>query len=1143
MTRCASADELARLLAGELSALECETLDTHLTGCPDCQRALAQLSDGEDVARWRGWVERPVASVSRTTASGCLAKEAAGPAPAVPGYEILGEVGRGGAGVVYRARQLSLDRPVVLKVLLAGALAGPEDQARFFREAEAAARLQHPHLVQVHEVGRHGELPFLAMEYVEGGSLAERLAGTPQPPRLAAELVEKLARAVQHAHGLGIIHRDLKPANVLLSAACGLALAASEEASAKPQAARQVPKITDFGLAKRLDGGASLTETGAVMGTPSYMAPEQAQGKKDVGPACDIYALGAILYEMLTGRPAFRAETPYETLVLVVHHDPVPPRQLQPRVPIDLETICLKCLEKDPARRYPTAGALADDLVCFLEGRPIRARAAGLLEKGCKWMRRSPSTAALVLLGVLVVAVGLPLVTFLWLESVRANRIAVRERSDAEDQRRIADELRQAAEVREARLVTIRGLELCDTGDVPRGLDLLAGALEMADRLPGQEALGRAIRVNLAEWADQVRRPGPVHSPLIGKVNSIQLSPDGKTLLLGGPNGVHCWDPEGKRQQRVMLTGASSWVPSPPTTMTCSSDGKLVAAGYHDGKVRLWDLGTGKQKGEPLAPDRTEVWALAFHPGGKVLASSGLDSIQFWDPATGKLLHREPYPKRVMHLAYSPDGQWLAIGDYGGQGWLWPMVPGPGPGREGRRSFRHTLAVTALSFDPRPERRRLATASRDGTVRFWEVPTGRPVGRALFHADEVRGMAWSIDGRWLLTGCKDQTAQLWDADTLAPIGAPWRLDAEVAAVGFASAGTCVISTSDGRVHFWHLPQQRKSILALKHGLPAEQVGFWSDTRMIVTAGWGAAGVWTEDGEVAGIFKTADRLRHVAWARRAGVLVSAHWFQDVERWRLHRRNTGTFRVEHVLPPLSSGKQQPVVQVALSPDGSTVYAVREYNRRQVHRWDLSSGRELPGPIRYPGAVWQLVLSPDGRLLGAIVHDRNRSGVWLRPADEPEADGHGLFNGEWLRCLGFSRDSGRLAVGCRSGRVCLWDVQKREQVRWSDDQDHHRGEVRGVAFSPDGRMLLSGGTDGRGRFWDVATGLPLGPPLPHSALVLCTAFRDDGQVVLTGCQDSFAYGWRVPRAPLPGSVQEVRRQLSLDGNAPRPAAPGQP
>jgi tetratricopeptide (TPR) repeat protein len=350
-------------------------------------------------------------------------ERAAAELPAIPGYDLLGCLGRGGMGVVYKARQRALNRVVALKMVVAGANARAEQLARFHLEAEALASLQHPNIVQIHEVGEHDGCPYLELEFVDGPSLDRKLGGAPQPPHEAARLVRTLAEAIHHAHQRGLVHRDLKPANVLLAPN-----PKSESRNPKqirnpnPESPKPAgsgvsdlgplglgivsdfgirisdfsPKVTDFGLAKRFEED-SRTETGAILGTPCYMAPEQAEGRlRDVGPAADVYALGTILYECLTGQPPFRGETVLATLEQVRLYDPVPPSRRQPRVPRDLETICLKCLHKDPRRRYATAGALAEDLRRFLAGEPITARPVGAAERAVKWARRRPAWAALV---------------------------------------------------------------------------------------------------------------------------------------------------------------------------------------------------------------------------------------------------------------------------------------------------------------------------------------------------------------------------------------------------------------------------------------------------------------------------------------------------------------------------------------------------------------------------------------------------------------------------------------------------------------------------------------------------------------------------------------------------------------------------
>ncbi len=344
--------------------------------------------------------------------------------PGAAGYEILGELGRGGMGVVYKARQTKLKRLVALKMILGGTHAGGQELARFRSEAEAVARLQHPNIVQVYEVGERDGCPFFSLEYIDGGSLAGKLDGTPQQPRAAAKLVETLARAMQSAHQHGIIHRDLKPANVLLTA-------------------DGIPKITDFGLAKQLDTESSQTQSGAIMGTPSYMAPEQAEGRiKEIGTAADVYALGAILYELLGGRPPFKGATVVDTLEQVRSQEPVSPRRLQPGLARDLETICLKCLHKDPARRYASALDLADDLRRFLEDKPIVARPVGAADRAWRWCRRNPVLAGLVAACILALVGGTTVSAFF---AVRANDSARRADDKATLAEANADKARRLA--------------------------------------------------------------------------------------------------------------------------------------------------------------------------------------------------------------------------------------------------------------------------------------------------------------------------------------------------------------------------------------------------------------------------------------------------------------------------------------------------------------------------------------------------------------------------------------------------------------------------------------------------------------------------------------------------------------------------
>jgi eukaryotic-like serine/threonine-protein kinase len=462
MTLCPSDEKLADLLADALSTTEQDALAQHVESCAACQAKLARLTEIADTETWQraehltplseaeDEIVQQLKLLRRSSARFppdpsdtpiLTRRELAAPAidlqwPAVPGYEIIEELGQGGMGVVFKARHLALQRIVALKMLRNWAGAGEKELARFRAEADVIARLQHPNIVQIYDVGDVGGRPYFALEYVAGGSLAQHLDGTPQSARLAAQFVEVLARAVHGAHANGVVHRDLKPGNILLIPAPQRA-AGALDATLGPNALvadggllTAVPKIADFGVAKRADGAwktplpRSLTVTGDMLGTPSYMAPEQAApAGPPVGPAADIYALGAILYELLTGRPPFKGETPLDTILQVLHSEPVAVTDLQPNVPQDLETICLKCLRKEPRNRYHTAGELADDVQSFLRGEPIKARPRGTVEKVWRWIRNHPAPSGLVAAGVLTPIVALIVLSLLSAQLVRSSAL------------------------------------------------------------------------------------------------------------------------------------------------------------------------------------------------------------------------------------------------------------------------------------------------------------------------------------------------------------------------------------------------------------------------------------------------------------------------------------------------------------------------------------------------------------------------------------------------------------------------------------------------------------------------------------------------------------------------------------------------
>jgi WD40 repeat protein len=988
--------------------------------------------------------------------------------PAVDGYVIEGQLGVGGMGIVYRARQVRADRRVALKMIRTGDAGAAEAQARFRDEARKLARLSHPHIVPIYEVGEQDGQPFFSMELVGGGSLAARLQGTPLPPRAAAQLVELIARAMHFVHQAGIIHRDLKPANILL--------AGGPEVPVE----QWVPKITDFGLAKRLDGEGVSTASGVLPGTPSYMAPEQIHGSsEEVSPLTDVYGLGAILYELLTGRPPFRGASIMDTLQQVRSREPVPPRSLQPAVPPDLQTICLKCLQKQPGKRYADAQTLAQDLQHFLEGRPILARPAGPMERLACWGRRNPLVALLLAAVLLSLLGGTATASWFWAQAVKEKTKAEQEAGRAQ---------READQAEEERRKTSRNWYAAEINLAEE--DWRGGSLEVL-----RERLGRLVdkAPRDFEWHYLHRLSRLEPRILAGRDKStpgsarrgVAFSPDGRLLAAPGPGE--------KMMIRDSVTGQVTHTFDSPAILAVSyrvvRHRPLLAAACNDRTVRVWDPET-KAEVCCFRGHRGQVNSVALSPEGTLLASAAGDhTVKLWHLELRKEVHSFRHTGRVYSVAFSSEGDHLAAAADDGTIKVWTRN-GASEWRE--QSFvGHQGPVWCVAFSP--EGPYLASAGEDGTVRVWDSGPGKVPHILRGHTGAVHGVAFSPDGQRLVSASADGTVRVWDWKEASCSHLFRGHTGPVSGVAFGPEGRRVASASgwDQTVRVWNTTLSPDALVLGSQSRAVKSVAFSADGRYLASASTNPdtqavpgprsparVTVW----ESATGVEILDLPGHtsVAFSADSLILAAASKGTTVTLWAMPGGQ--------LIRTLDVGEGV-VTGLAFSPTGKTL-AAGSATGGKVLVWETETGKEILRLKGKRGRVLDLAFSADGQHLAASIgSSEGEVVVWdTRTAQVAHTFAIGRAQ---VNCLTFSPDSRHLAWASSDRTVKIRELAREEvmTLAWPDL------DIRGLAYSPSGHRLATAGADGTVKVWDPVLGRVLLTLRGHRGAVNGVAFSSDG------------------------------------------------
>ncbi len=1054
-------------------------------------------------------------------------------------YRILREIASGGMGTVYEAVQESLGRHVALKVLPQFRTHDPNLLERFQREARAAAVLHHTNIVPVFGVGVHNGVHHYAMQFIQGQSLdavlrevkrmrglttaepspssvpadepgiaasvaielvSGRFAGRSEVPgrtvsvtasrsppagkdsattslaadpgpsssassilgqsgyayyRSVARLGVQAAEAIAYAHQHKLLHRDIKPSNLLLDL-------------------QGTIWVTDFGLVKA-EGTDALTQAGDIVGTLRYMAPERFRGQADA--RSDVYALGLTLYEMLTLEPAFAADQRSVLIDKILHEEPSKPRQIDPRIPSDLETITLKAIAKDPSDRYRSASQLAEDLRRYLADRPILARRASALERTRRWCRRNPAlAAATALVAAALMAVAVLTLLYAVAQTKATQRISALaknlETSLAESNRQLA--------VRNLD----RGQAAFDKEQIGAGLHWIIESWRAAV-VAGDPALQHAARASLSAWL-------PYHPRLkavLPQGTAAAFGPDSKLIATGDRDGtVRQWN-----LTTCQPTGPTIRQERPVTSVAFSPDGKTILTGSLDGTARLWDAATGGPIDPPFPHQRDGNGDVigAFSPDGKTVVtySFELGTLQRWNAATGRAIGE---PRRHLGLrAYSRSTMPLPAQ-------LWDAAAG--------RYFGPSLKIppargaVALS----PDGNVVLTAHSDGMMRLWDAVTGQPlIAPRRGHNDWVRFAIFSPDGETFFTGSTDKTARLWDAITGRPIGLPLMHQAALRHVAFSPDGKLVTTIADFAVRVWEVQPYQPTRLVLKLTDSCTAAAFSPDGTMILTgASSGMVQLWDA---ITGkpCFPPQTRrnggVQAIAFSPDGKIALTASDDKKAQMWAVPSGRP-------IGPPLE--QQSRVVAVAFSSDGKFIFTGGDDGT--VRQWDAATGAPFGTPFHPADAATVLAFSPDAKTFVVSNNDKTAARSWTiaprslvgRPYLHPSDVESAALSSDGKSLLTKSIEMAR-----------LWDVASGTLLLPPLASQSYIGSV---AIRADGKVVAAGNQLGV-QFWDAATGQPIGPTLRHPAPVNALAFSPDGKSLLTGCRDGKARVFReAPEVP---------------------------